>query len=390
MEQHSRLPLAASSKSNPPWYDRRTLEGFTTQFGPNQKDRFAVFLTQDAVVDLHLGTYQQIPSESFGLLMGRVYMDDIGIFTVVERVFYARKLEAGPGHVQLSPEAVHELRLQATRKHPAMDFVGWTHSHDRVSQYSQIDYQEQQTWDEPYHIGILTFMDGVMGIGKTWAVMYRGPSAQTLSLVVDATPGLRKNNRLPAFAPREKQKTQEFVTSQEALKVQEPMMSQQDLRSEELTASQPKLKPRVPNPDSEKQPSQGLKKRLPWRVSRRAFFSAILAFILIVVGVVVGNFLTLGLQPVVPTSSSTNLLWDCNQQSGSVPLSVTCSGPVGPNIQGWSWDFGDGTTIQKSTATHVYHKSGTYKITLIVIASTSQRTSSYDINAGSLTIQVGP
>lgn len=395
MDQRPRLPSAPLSKSNLSWYNRRILEGSTTQFGPDQKDGFTVYLTDDAVIDLHIGTFQQIPSEAFGLLMGRVYTDDIGCFTVVERVFYARNLDASPGHVQLSPEAIHDLRLQATYRHPAMDFVGWTHSHDRVSKYSDTDYQEQQTWDDPNHIGILTFMDGVRGIGSRWAIMYRGPSAQLLQFKLDATPTLRQNNKLPPFT-REKPKAQESVMSQEALRAQQLVTTQPKLRPQETAMPQetntiqPKLRPQEPVSATKAQPGKGLRRLLAWRVSIKAFFSAILMLAIVIIGVVLGNFLMLEWQPVVPTSSSANLLWDCNQQHGKAPLSVTCTGPVGPNIQGWAWTFGDGTTMEKSTVTHVYQGAGTYTITLIVISATSQHTGTYDLNAGSLTINVSP
>lgn len=381
MQQPPRGTFATANKNNVPWFDRRILEGLTTQFGPNQRDRFTVYLTQDAVMDLHIGTYQQIPSEAFGLLMGRVYIDDAGSFTVVERVFYARELEASPGHVQLSPEKIHELRLQATRKHPALDFVGWTHSHDRPSQYSNTDFQEQHTWDDPSHVGILTFMDGVIGAGKTWAILYRGPTAQLLPLVLDATPVLRKNNKLPPIMANEKQT------------VQEPEKPQEKTNEQCLTTTQPDLVPEKSQTDSSKKPVRRLPNWFSWKPDKRVFATlllTILALALVIVGVVAGNVLTLLWQPIIPASSSTSLLWDCNQQSSSTPRSVTCTGPIGPNIQDWAWDFGDGTTIQKNTVTHVYQKAGTYKITLIVTTFANQHTVVHTINAGSLTIQVAP
>lgn len=351
-----------------PWYDRRILDGMTTQFGPDKKDKFTVYLTQEAVIDLHVGTFQQTPSEAFGLLMGRAYKDEVGIFTVIERVYYARKLDTSPGHVQLSDLEIRELRLQATRKHPALDFVGWTHSHGEVSSYSDVDYQEQQTWDESYHVGILTFMDGVMGTRGPWAILYRGPSAQMLPFVKDATPNLRKGNKLPPFTTGE-----------------EPPIQSQD-----LVVTQPEIRPQKPVLETTQQPPKGLSKWFSWIVNLKGLFRVILLLAIVIFGTLLGNFLTLQLQPVTSTSSSTGLLWDCNQQSGKVPLSVTCTGPVGPNIQGWSWDFGDSITVQKSTATHVYRQPGIYKITLTVISSVSQHGSTDNINAGSITIKVTP
>src|SRR5579859_3741757 len=139
-----------------PWYDRTILNGME-QFGPDT-DGFVVFVSPQAVRDLKEGTAHYVPNEAFGQLMGRVYKDHLGYFVVVTGAVYARHLAASAGFVKLTPEEMRGLRLEASRRYPASDFVGWTHSHSYLSHYSPTDETEQTTWTNPHHIGILTFM----------------------------------------------------------------------------------------------------------------------------------------------------------------------------------------------------------------------------------------
>ncbi len=331
MDEQSLFQPQMVSRSNLPRHDRRNFEGLT-QFGPDD-DGFMVFVTPSAVIALYEGTRQQVPLEAFGLLMGRVYEDKRGSFTIVSGVVYARGLKSGFNHVQLSHLEMHKLRQEATRIHPAADLVGWTHSHRDLSGYSSIDFREQKTWTEDYHVGILTFMDCIMGARENpWAVVYRGPLSRQLPLVVDATP-----------LPKEIDKSSS------------PTPSGQEVH--------------VSSSTGKKRLHQSLSER-PWYI--RGIVSLFLICLIVgavALGVVLGNFISFRLQLTHPMFLSTNLLWDCDQQKGKAPLKVTCTGPVGPDVKGWVWDFGDGTKVQKSMVTHIYQKPGMYKIRLTIISS---------------------
>lgn len=60
--------------------------------------------------------------------------------------------------------------------------------------------------------------------------------------------------------------------------------------------------------------------------------------------------------------------------SGRAPLSVGLLDLSAGNITSWNWDFGDGTTAAQQFPTHVYTKSGTYRVRLTVSDSTGSDT----------------
>lgn len=107
-----------------------------------------------------------------------------------------------------------------------------------------------------------------------------------------------------------------------------------------------------------------------------------LIIIAIALGVVLGNLVSADLHLTSATAPATSLLWDCDQVEGPAPLKITCTGPVSPNITRWHWDFGDGTTMEQNTVSHIYKKPGIYTLRLMVIAS------SINQYAGSLDIKV--
>ena len=69
MDEQSLFIPRNVKRSSLPWYDRSLIQDLT-QFGPDYKDDFTVFLTYEAMVVLHEGTSQHAPFEAFGLLMG--------------------------------------------------------------------------------------------------------------------------------------------------------------------------------------------------------------------------------------------------------------------------------------------------------------------------------
>jgi PKD repeat protein len=67
--------------------------------------------------------------------------------------------------------------------------------------------------------------------------------------------------------------------------------------------------------------------------------------------------------------------------AGSAPLSVTCdasaSTPGPGTLQSFAWNFGDGTTGSGTPVTHVYTRTGTYTVTLVVADSYGRTASAF-------------
>jgi hypothetical protein len=123
------------------------------------------------------------PFETGGLLAGRVFCDGKGRYVIlvgcVEAPPNARRL----AQFELSPEATDQLRKGASRTHPAADVVGWWHSHDGPSEYSQTDLSQQSVWTQPESVGILVFAEG-----QRWGIVHQGPDARPLNGPPDVLP----------------------------------------------------------------------------------------------------------------------------------------------------------------------------------------------------------
>jgi len=61
-----------------------------------------------------------------------------------------------------------------------------------------------------------------------------------------------------------------------------------------------------------------------------------------------------------------------NISSGNAPLTVQFIDDTSVNRDAWNWDFGDGNTSHAKNPFHTYNKSGTYTVSLTVIASNLQ------------------
>jgi proteasome lid subunit RPN8/RPN11 len=164
---------AAAARSSIPGGARDVRVAEAAAFGPDHD--FMLYVSAEAIDQLRAATVRAKPAEAFGVLLGRTFQDERGIYTLVANVMEATERDAGPGHVHLSIEQISGLRQRAQRTYPAHDFVGWWHSHDRYPDYSHTDLEEQATWTDPNHVGLLTMMDGGV-LGRA----YRGPTARLL------------------------------------------------------------------------------------------------------------------------------------------------------------------------------------------------------------------
>lgn len=58
--------------------------------------------------------------------------------------------------------------------------------------------------------------------------------------------------------------------------------------------------------------------------------------------------------------------WEATQDPSTLSVAFEDISSAIPQVTGWAWDFGDGTTSDKQTVLHTYAKAGTYHVTLKV------------------------
>ncbi len=370
MEDESPLmkPLKPEGEKELPWFDRTQLAGLTNFLAMDLKqDPFMVILTDQVVYDLLKGTNEHYPLEAYGQLMGKTCKDRYGYFTIVSSVVYAVDLDASRGHFKLSDIQMREVRKLATRKYPEADFVGWTHSHPGVSYYSAVDLEEQKTWTKDYNVGILTFMS--FNNGDPWAFAYHGPDSR--QLYMPRTQYVPPPKNIPSPRKHSSNSSDSLLFKPKGLEVAPP-------KPDEVPA--PSAEQKVTNGEVEPGTSK--------RHASRHFNKLYLVALLVILGVLLFMLFLLfflhsldvrvgALQnrlarqtEVLVFPASTSLPWNCETESAS--LLVICNGPVGPNISGWIWNFGDGSSVQNSVTNSIaysYKHPGTYTVKLTISTS---------------------
>ena len=129
-----------------------------------------ILLDPNVVADVRQCARLALPSETGGLLAGRLLRDDKGNYLVVTGMAAAQPASGGLGTFNLSPAQTADLRRLLSERHPSADVVGWWHSHSAPSRFSSTDQKNQAIWTNPDHIGLLVFASGA-----PWACLYAGP-----------------------------------------------------------------------------------------------------------------------------------------------------------------------------------------------------------------------
>lgn len=146
----------------------------------SSEDGFEAFIHKSVLNQIHHEAKQAAPDETIGLLAGRVWRDEAGPYTLVMISAGARRneIEATPSHVRISGDGLAQVRERLEADNPALEVVGWFHSHPTYrAQFSATDRVEQSTWSDPNHIGIVySALPGETPYG-----IYRGPEAVMLS-----------------------------------------------------------------------------------------------------------------------------------------------------------------------------------------------------------------
>lgn len=142
---------------------------------------FEVFIHRVVLSQIHSDAARAVPDETIGLLAGRVWRDEKGAYTLVLAAKGAVRdeIDATPSHVRISGGDLSQVRQRLEIDNPAMEIVGWYHSHPTFRpSFSSVDVTEQSTWSDPNHIGIV--YSGLPGEPLPYGV-YRGPDAVKLT-----------------------------------------------------------------------------------------------------------------------------------------------------------------------------------------------------------------
>ena len=166
-------------KPQPLWRQRPREDSSFTCFGVDG-DTFEVFIHAQVLVKVWKYMWQAAPNECMGIVAGRCCTDQAGPYTVITEaeVGTADEADASPGFVKLSQEVHAQVRRRLEKANPVLESVGWFHSHPTFkAQFSGEDFQEQKTWTDDRHIGLL-----VSGTEQQEPfAVYRGPEGQKLT-----------------------------------------------------------------------------------------------------------------------------------------------------------------------------------------------------------------
>ncbi|MBL7258015.1 Mov34/MPN/PAD-1 family protein [Paractinoplanes lichenicola] len=132
-----------------------------------------VLVGPDVLATLRGWAHHALPRETGGMLVGRVLEDADGAYTLVQAAVAAPPEAGGHGELRLSADLTQRLKEEGARAHPTCDPVGWWHSHPGPSAYSGTDRQNQSTWTDERHVGILVFARS----DRNWGRVYVGPAS---------------------------------------------------------------------------------------------------------------------------------------------------------------------------------------------------------------------
>lgn len=121
-------------------------EAFDSYVSPH--DGFEAFIDVNLLKQISQESEYAAPYETIGLLAGRVWRDEKGPYTLVLAASSATReqVEATASHVRISGYEMAELREKLEMANPALEIIGWYHSHPRFTpNYSSEDKTEQST-----------------------------------------------------------------------------------------------------------------------------------------------------------------------------------------------------------------------------------------------------
>lgn len=139
----------------------------------------AAFVDPAVATSLRVRAHTARPNETGGLVLGRIFRDELGPYTLVLGFVEAPPGASSPGSIRMTPEDVAGLEETAAASYPGFEVVGWWHSHHGPSLFSRTDVLTQKLWTNESHVGLLVF-----ATGSPWAIAYQGPTASLLESAV--------------------------------------------------------------------------------------------------------------------------------------------------------------------------------------------------------------
>ncbi len=160
---------------------------------------YKAFGSSDGAVLMDLGITRRLRSAAEfatqerrvagGLLFGRGWTDEQGIYLVIDGFLEAGSGESSGGQFTLSGADLRLLREDAVRMYPASLEVGWWRTLAAPGEFSPQDFMTQAELVGPDGVGLLVY-----GFGVHWGTAYLGhdghapDTAGTLALTTDAFP----------------------------------------------------------------------------------------------------------------------------------------------------------------------------------------------------------
>jgi proteasome lid subunit RPN8/RPN11 len=148
--------------------------------------KFFVYVHVDVLEFIRNEARRAMPNETIGLLAGRVCEDpQTGPYTMIVAAENARpgEFEASPANVRLRGPGQAHVRRRLEDAHPDREIVGWYHTHPNYpSEFSSVDIQEQRTWSDRNHIGIVYSTSDSEPFG-----VYRSPESIRLRPVLNTS-----------------------------------------------------------------------------------------------------------------------------------------------------------------------------------------------------------
>lgn len=152
---------------------------FVPEYHKFTKDQYTAFVSVSALEHIAHDARQTAPNETIGLLVGRPFRDGQGHYAIVTDAFTATSARRGPVNVETSFDDERRLVNTLTKQYPIAEKLGWWHSHPfAMPSYSAVDADNQRSWNEPYHLGLLASMD--RGSQTVTIHAFRGPEGERL------------------------------------------------------------------------------------------------------------------------------------------------------------------------------------------------------------------
>jgi proteasome lid subunit RPN8/RPN11 len=116
-----------------------------------------IFISQLALKQIAMHSKSDLGSEVGGVLLGRVYQYGAEIYLDVQAAIPAVTTDHGPIHFTFTADAWSQLHKDRAVRYPALDIVGWFHTHPNLGVFYSSDdvVVHSAAFTMPWHIGMV-------------------------------------------------------------------------------------------------------------------------------------------------------------------------------------------------------------------------------------------